>query len=205
MVKELRFLHITKTGGSSIENVGKDNNFLWGRFDQEYIDTVSKNVKRIPVDPWHLILRDHIMQRKYDWFMVVRNPYERNLSEYYCKWGGVGKHSVKHTVNEMNSYIIKKILQRRKDGGHYMEQHKYLFKKSKITVLKFEKLDKNFKKLMANYGYEDIVLPLVNQSSNKVFTIENFNKTLIKLINKIYLRDFQMFNYEMIELDEDLL
>ena len=58
---------------------------------------------------------------------------------------------------------------------------------------------------MANYGYEDIVLPLVNQSSNKVFTIENFNKTLIKLINKIYLRDFQMFNYEMIELDEDLL
>ena len=34
MSKELRFLHITKTGGSSIENVGKDNNFLWDRFDE---------------------------------------------------------------------------------------------------------------------------------------------------------------------------
>jgi hypothetical protein len=195
MTKELKFLHITKTGGSSIENVGKEHNIMWGRFDNEYIEQVSKNVKYVPVDPWHLILYNKELQRKYDWFMVVRNPYTRILSEYYCKWGGVGKYSIKHTVEEMNKYIIKKINNRKMVGGHYVEQYKYLFKGSKITVLKFEKLDKNFNKLMIQYGYKDMVLPKINISGNKIFQIEDFSNELIMLINKIYHKDFQYFNY----------
>ncbi len=28
--KPLKFIHITKTAGTSIENIGKENNILWG-------------------------------------------------------------------------------------------------------------------------------------------------------------------------------
>ena len=51
---------------------------------------------------------------------------------------------------------------------------------------------------MIQYGYNDIILPKINQSSNKIFTIYDFNKDLIKLINSVYHKDFIIFNYNML-------
>ena len=35
-LKQLKFIHITKTGGTTIEEIGKENNIKWGRFHKEY-------------------------------------------------------------------------------------------------------------------------------------------------------------------------
>lgn len=35
-IKPLKFINITKTGGISIENVGKQNNILWGMYHKEH-------------------------------------------------------------------------------------------------------------------------------------------------------------------------
>ena len=35
-MKQLKFIHITKCAGTTIENIGKKNNILWGRFYTEY-------------------------------------------------------------------------------------------------------------------------------------------------------------------------
>lgn len=35
-MKELKFIHITKCAGTTIENLGKKNNILWGKFHKEY-------------------------------------------------------------------------------------------------------------------------------------------------------------------------
>ena len=35
-MKQLKFIHITKCAGTTIENLGKEKNILWGRFDKEY-------------------------------------------------------------------------------------------------------------------------------------------------------------------------
>ena len=75
-IKELKFIHITKTGDTSIEDIGKNNNIIWGRFHEEY-------------GWWHepFIRKHESLKSKYNWFTVVRNPYTRVISEFYCKWG----------------------------------------------------------------------------------------------------------------------
>ena len=35
-MKQLKFIHITKCVGTSIEDIGKQNNIKWGRFHMEY-------------------------------------------------------------------------------------------------------------------------------------------------------------------------
>ena len=79
-IKQLKFIHITKCAGTTIENVGKKNNVLWGRFHKEY-------------GWWHEIFpnKSQELKLKYDWFVIIRNPYERLISEFYCKWGEIGK------------------------------------------------------------------------------------------------------------------
>ena len=137
--KILKFIHISKNAGSSIEKIGITKNIQWGiyhSFEYGY---------------WHNYFPNKPIQLKlkYDWFMIVRNPYNRILSEYYCEWGGIGKKNINHTKKEMNEYLIKKIKNRDPKGDHYTEQNKYLDenKDIHIFILRFEKLNEDFNKL----------------------------------------------------------
>lgn len=194
--KILKFIHISKNAGSSIEKSGLSKNLQWGIFHTfEY-------------GHWHnyFPLKPIGLKLKYDWFMVVRNPYNRILSEYYCEWGGIGKKNMNHTKNEMNKYLIKKIKTRDPKGDHYTEQHKYLDtnKDIHIFVLRFEKLNEDFNKLMNFYNIKNINLMKSNTKEDKnkklEFTIEDFSKELIDLINHDYDKDFTLFNYEKINI-----
>jgi len=35
-MKPLKFIHITKCAGTSIEDIGKKNDICWGRYHEEY-------------------------------------------------------------------------------------------------------------------------------------------------------------------------
>ena len=93
-MKQLKFIHITKCAGSTIEEIGRDNKVWWGKYSREY-------------GWWHGIFsrKDKKLKDKYDWFMVVRNPYDRIISEYYCKWGSKGKEE-NDTVEYFNNFLI---------------------------------------------------------------------------------------------------
>lgn len=107
--KRLEFVHITKTGGSAIEKAGAtaDNPIIWGACHYMNIEEVDCKHPDLPyvapnyqsyalTSPWHTppkILRKvfNSSQHPYnnaDLFAVVRNPYDRVLSEYYCPWLG---------------------------------------------------------------------------------------------------------------------
>ena len=186
--KELKFIHITKTAGTSIENAGIKQNIKWGRFHKEY-------------GFWHIpfIKIDKQIRDKYDWFLIVRNPYTRILSEYYCKWGGVSNFYM--TVTYMNGYLIRKIKNRSEEFPkcHYVEQYKYVDDTSKIHILRFENLEKEFYDLMKMYNLENVILEKTNSKpASAPYTVNDFSNELIDLINDVYDKDFKLFGYDKI-------
>lgn len=186
-MRELKFIHITKCAGSTIEELGKEKEILWGKYHKEY-------------GWWHSIFLNKgiKLKEKYDWFMVIRNPYDRILSEYYCKWGGKGRKD-NFTKEEFNKFLISKIKNRCRKGHHYTEQYKYLDKKYNINILKFENLEEEFNKLMIKYNLKIKFNKHVNKSESKKFNVSDFSVDLVKLINTVYKNDFDEFGYKKFE------
>ena len=129
----------------------------------------------------------------------------RILSEYYCKWGGIGSKNILHTKEEFNNYLIKKIQNRKKNGDHYTEQYKYIDKNSKITIIKLENLNEELVELFHSYNIKINVNNHKKQNTREqhkndiLFSIKDFSKELISLINSVYDKDFEFFNYKKIE------
>jgi hypothetical protein len=71
-MKPLKFIHISKTGGTTIENVAIEKNIKWGKRDIEYSDYTHTLTK----------FTDIKIINQNDWFTVVRNPYSRIVSEF---------------------------------------------------------------------------------------------------------------------------
>lgn len=182
MDKPLKFIHITKTAGTSIENIGLSNNIRWGRCHKEY-------------GWWHEFFpkKAQWLKDKYDWFMVVRNPYDRILSEFYCKWTKISNKQTTD-VQEFNYIIQFKISRRSTTGDHWSEQYKYLDPNYSIQILKFENLENEFTQLMNKYNL-NISLNKHNNRSSKIFTIEDFSRSTLDKINHVYEKDFIEFNY----------
>ena len=227
MKKELKFIHITKTAGSSIEHIGKKNNIKWGRFHKEY-------------NYWHKPFsnKEKKLQYKYDWFLICRNPYKRVISEFYCRWGGIGGYVnsinpiekeqfnnfliniINYNVN--NNYrkttskqtmkknkIIYQILNNRiKDTDipisiskhHYVPQYLYLsqYKDVKVHIIRFENLKEEFENLMKEYNLDITLNQHINKGNRKKFGINDLSDEAISLINDVYHKDFEIFGYKKI-------
>jgi hypothetical protein len=183
-MKELRFIHISKTGGQAIANAaGIQHGLYWGMYDGEY-----------GFGPMcHRLLSHNKMKdpSQYEWFTVVRNPYDRMISEY--NW-------MKSTI-DINEYINNVIsnvgTEECMKGAHYTEQWRYIEKGFTIHVLHYENLEQEFDELMSKYGYK---ISLENRRNGKRNNATRKDLTLetIERINRIYEKDFKMFGYEMV-------
>jgi hypothetical protein len=173
--KELKFIHITKTAGSSIETVGLEKNKRWGINHKEY-------------GFWHEIFpnKSKSLKEKYDWFMVVRNPYKRILSEYHFL---AGIFNYNHTPDEFNNFVIKWTTNAsndieshhtygRKGGDHFTEQYKYLDPNIDIHILKYENIEEDFNNLMVKYNYNFKFEKINNTSENK-YTVDDLSNETI--------------------------
>lgn len=194
MTKELKFIHITKTAGTSIEKLGIKFGYRWGKFHKEY-------------GRWHDFFpkKDEELKNQYDWFTVVRNPYSRLISEFYCLNGGVNPAYKNHDKNLFNSILCRKILSRPTlIGNHWSEQYKYIDSNYYINILKYEELPVCFNKLMREYNIHrpnskfTLKLRIQANKTNKIFNISDLSVESIQLINEIYHLDFEYFGYEKI-------
>jgi hypothetical protein len=174
--KTLKFIHITKTAGTTIENIGREAGIEWGKYHEEYGNY-----------HYPFVEKSEELKRKYNWFVVVRNPYTRIISEFHSKFGGVGNKADKYTIKGFNKKVRKFINKRNNKREHYMPQYLYLEKY--VYVLKFENLKEEFENLMNRHGL-NLRLSRHDNKSNVKFNVVDFDKSTIDLIKNVYYVDF---------------
>jgi hypothetical protein len=197
------FIHIPKTGGTSIEYY----------FSKKYnIPLNEKSLYNIPSDKKELSLQHHtyrdIIKKKINItfdknlkiLSVVRNPYTRIISDlFYFK-----KININTTPDEVYKIIKNDYIKNPMLDNHYFPQYKYLIdKKNKLInnliLLKTENLTKNMKKI----GYNDFDIH-ENKNNNNINYYKYLNKDRIRFINKYYNKDFEFFKYKKrVENDND--
>ncbi len=167
--------------------------------------------------PCHMLL-SNIQQYEtvdqYDWFMVVRNPYERFVSLY--NWYIMRQNNRQNMPQNIARMLQQKIPQNKKIGINeylcngfehinvqntcfgcqFTEQYRYLDPKCHIRVLRYENLEEEFNQLMKEYRHH-IVLNTKQNVSIKTASLADLTLETIETINKIYEKDFTTFHYEM--------
>ena len=197
---KLKFVHITKTSGTYIENLALKKNIFWGINDK-----LLKNMtlpEKCNKTYWHLPLKifnsNPYNKINCKLFTIVRNPYDRIISECLCKWGG--RFATKmETVDDLNRYIEQQVKTAGNLNFHnFMPQHLYTHdtKHNKIIdyIIKYEEIDK-FNDLMDKYFID---IKYIFKDSYRKFNINNISVNNIKLINKVYDLDFKLLGYNKI-------
>lgn len=190
--KELKFMHITKTGGTSVEAAGRTLNVSWGKYH-----TFAERAYGL----WHDLpaKKNASLLRKYDWFTVVRNPFSRIVSEFWCRWGGRGRPK-EVNVSSFNAFIASRVTSKlQRFPGHWTPQAKYLSVLSlgpdmSLRVLHFESLRDDFARLCRLSGLPAVDLPTLNLQSHPL-NVTHLTLDTTDLIRRVYDLDFEAFGY----------
>lgn len=190
--RQIIFIHIPKTGGTSIEMKlklrGKNNGY-------GVVNNIARQHYR-----WHQYIQHLGIQRfnKYYKFAICRHPYSRFLSEYYwCEIPGVG---YRHGQNFSNflDYVEKIVkseqFQLTKYHDHFIPQWRFVFDdrgRSKINkVFRFESFNEIDNFLEEKYGV--IGNEHQKKNNNKKYVLSLSDR---KRIYTMYRRDFELFEY----------
>ena len=203
------FIHIPKTAGTSIEyalqfpqfyNDGEQLKKWYGVVNNYELDHSTIN---------YLIKNCDFYNNSLFKFCVVRNPYERLVSEYhYCQEYGSrfikSIENFKTFVYDLNKKFWFVLENEENDKyhlliSHYLPQYKFTHIKDECKmdmILRFENLEQDWK-IFCKHMKKDIQLNKMKlYSSNKVYSYEDYyDDDLKKIVFEMYKDDFRIFNY----------
>ncbi len=201
---EIKFTHITKTGGTSIEAVGREHGYLWGKADRTYLARFRRTrPARIRKGDtlWHLPLRE-FEKNPYEGclvFTVVRDPYTRVVSEFHCPWFGAGNTHL-HTPASFNEWV-RDNLRTAIDRSHLCPQVFHVFDRDGRqlvdAILRFETLETEFNDFIEPYRPSCRLTKFENRTpaTRRTIDADSLDRQSIDLINAFYRDDFETFRY----------
>jgi len=177
--RKLIFIHIARTGGTSIEValVGKD---WW------YIDPDTKHISAKQACE---IYGKEIWD-SYTKFSVVRNPWDRVVSMWATKWW----HESSGIPNNCTFEIFLRNLR-----PHPNEKYSTLFYHKILNedidfILRFETLGEDFCAMLNNMGYKNVRLPHKEKRRRKPYQ-EMYNENTRLLVEELFKNDIEKYNY----------
>lgn len=195
------FIHIPKTGGSSIElNLVRlhhpevcGNLAHWNdNIKEKFHVGVGMN------HHWPLskILTPAISE--YKSFCFVRNPYDRIVSEYlYVKRGYNLTGSVIPDL-KFSTFIRQRLINKISQPYHDMSQSDYIDCASKSIdyIGRFEELQTDFNRICRDIKIPTSRLPSVNKSNHKKHYSSYYDTETKRIVTEMYSDDLKRFGYE---------
>ncbi|BEV36624.1 sulfotransferase family 2 domain-containing protein [Synechococcus sp. M16CYN] len=202
------FIHIPKTGGGSICDLFEKNGYTLAY----HIKGVEPQAS-LSISPQHLNLRKLKLlvnlNEFSDIFTIVRNPYDRLISEF--KWQFRNHNS--HLIPDLNDWICNSLEIVKKDptyaDGHFMPMVNFLDKNIPCRIFKFEDGLNIVAQLYSQQYNFDWCINLARLHNSHTFPKNHYsskklNKRAILCINKFYKHDFHSFSYPKIRLSKNI-
>ena len=186
----LLFVHIPKTGGSSIE---KKFDIDKQKRDEcfSYTEQLYNNIIFAPQHFTPDLIEKHYpkLYKKCKKFTIVRNPYTKMISEFIYREG-------EFTPDKFHNFIERIPLQ---ITDHNLPQKRYFNNNIFYSqVLRFEHLKSGFE-ILANSNNFSSSLPHENKSGiNTSDLVSEIKRETLDLLNNYYAEDFEFLKYKMI-------
>lgn len=176
------YIHIPKNSGKHIRHTiinDTDNIVLKEYWGGEMRDDVYFDLAHIPF----MLKNDYInflKEQDVSYYTYTRNPYNRIISAFFYKNSALNIDNFKDWIKkELVTYDFNKSFHC--INIHYYPQYMFMCNSDfEIKEVKFEKLEGNFPDIK-------------EYDLSKYFDLDT-----IEIINKVYRKDFELFNYKII-------
>tara|TARA_B110000967_G_scaffold154664_1_gene159330 strand:- start:1248 stop:1871 length:624 start_codon:yes stop_codon:yes gene_type:complete len=193
------FLHIPKTGGTVIEEAiqKKTKQTLYSGYSNDLLPSPFNIISLQHQLYTTLYKYKHLCGINFDRvkiFAVVRNPYDRIISDLFF----LRLIHINTSAEDVYHIIKDNYLYRDNLDNHNIPQFKFISDEngdlvSNIKIFKTETLNENNKLLNEYLGIDiNIITHNVNKNYSKYL-----NKNSINIINTFYRKDFELFNYHI--------
>lgn len=201
------FIHIPKTGGTSVETFFMPSET--DRMRNLYRSTSLQSDNEAHLKFYHLQIQyPHLNFDEYFKFTVVRNPWDRVVSNFFHskrehrqdlrKFLGFGM-SEDFTFNE----FVEKLQHLEKKHPHYDEQWSFLIDKQgrfcMDYVARTENLENDFMKICQKLKIAYSKIPHANKGEGGSYVqcyTEYYDEETKQIVAEKYAKDIEYFNYE---------